>query len=99
MKTDHLKNDHKPEDHIFRPRTRKELAVLYGYSDRIMKIKLSYIEKIIGKKVGWYYDPIQVELIFIHLGIPPGLGVNRFDKTEDHSGITDWPKQRKHTDD
>lgn len=95
MKANFKSEDPDPSDFLFRPRTVTEIAELYGYTVRIMKRKIKVFSDLIGKKVGWYYDPIQIEIIFKQLGIPPGLSKRRLNHVEEQSGHTDWPKHRK----
>ncbi len=50
--------------------TMKELSALYGISPKSFKTWLAPYEEVIGKKKGWYYTALQVEIIFEKLGIP-----------------------------
>ena len=50
--------------------TMKELSALYGISPKAFKTWLAPHEEVIGKKKGWYYTALQVEIIFEKLGIP-----------------------------
>lgn len=50
--------------------TLKEIATLYGVSDRTLKKWLIPFDEKIGKKVGWYYSVNQVKTIFQSLGLP-----------------------------
>lgn len=98
MKANLKSDDPDPSDFMYRPRTITEIAELYGYTVRIMKRKIKVFAELIGKRVGWYYDPIQIETIFKQLGIPPGLSKKRVDHIEEYSGHADWPKNKKQTD-
>jgi transposase len=70
------------KDIIFRHLSVKELSELYGISTRSLYSQLKCIECLIGKKVGWYYSPKQVEKIFKELGMPPGFSFSRYDRTD-----------------
>jgi hypothetical protein len=50
--------------------TVKELATLYGISEKTFKGWLQPHAEIIGKKQGWYYNTLQVRIIFSRLGEP-----------------------------
>jgi hypothetical protein len=48
----------------------KELAGFYECSLKIMRTWLKPFEKEIGPRIGHYYTPKQVKVIFENLGIP-----------------------------
>ena len=48
----------------------KEVAVLYGVSSKTLKKWLRPFEKQIGKRIGYFYNPKQVAIIFDSLGVP-----------------------------
>lgn len=48
----------------------KELCRLYETSDKTLNKWLQPLKKKLGKRNGNYYTPLQVEIIFLHLGIP-----------------------------
>jgi len=50
--------------------TVKELATLYGISEKTSKGWLQPHAEIIGKKKGWYFNTLQVRIIFSRLGEP-----------------------------
>jgi len=50
--------------------TLKEIAIMYGVSDRTVRKWLKPHENKIGEKVGWYYSVNQVKIIFQCLGLP-----------------------------
>ena len=53
-----------------KPYSKKELAKLYGVSDRtFVKWLTPHIDSI-GTRQGWYYTIAQVEMIFAKLGKP-----------------------------
>ena len=47
-----------------------ELADLYGRSIKSMKTWLGHIEKELGLRMGHFYTPKQVKIIFEEFGIP-----------------------------
>ena len=47
-----------------------ELAELYGRSGKTMKMWLGHIEKEIGPRMGHFYTPKQVGIIFEEFGFP-----------------------------
>lgn len=55
---------------VLKVHTLKEIAIMYGVSDRTLKKWLLPFEEKIGKKVGWYYSVNQVKIIFQSLGLP-----------------------------
>lgn len=54
----------------------KEVAVLYEVSQRTLHTWLSPFKNEIGQKVGWYYTPKQMKVIFEKLGLPDSLELN-----------------------
>jgi transposase-like protein len=48
----------------------KEVAELYGISGKILKKWLDPFEKEIGHRVGHFYNPKQIKIIFDKLGSP-----------------------------
>ena len=48
----------------------KELAGLYECSSKTMRTWLKPFEKELGPRMGHYYTPKQVKIIFERLGIP-----------------------------
>ena len=50
--------------------TMKELSAMYGISSKAFKTWLEPHEDIIGRKKGWYYTALQVEMIFEKIGMP-----------------------------
>jgi hypothetical protein len=55
---------------VLKVHTLKEIATMYGVSDRTLKKWLIPFDDKIGKKVGWYYSVNQVKIIFQSLGLP-----------------------------
>ena len=55
---------------VLKVHTLKEIATMYGVSDRKKKKWLIPFDDKIGKKVGWYYSVNQVKIIFQSLGLP-----------------------------
>ncbi len=55
---------------IVRAYTVKELAELYGISEKTFKGWLQPHAEVIGKKKGWYFNTLQVRIIFSKLGEP-----------------------------
>lgn len=56
-----------------KPYTKKELADLYELSPRAFYTLFKPHEETVGKKLGRYYSVLQVEMIFLKLGIPNRL--------------------------
>mgnify|MGYP002777293404 FL=1 len=50
--------------------TVKELASFYGISPKTFRNWLEPHQKAIGQKTGWYYNALQVRIIFEKLGMP-----------------------------
>jgi hypothetical protein len=50
--------------------TMKELSAMYGISSKAFKTWLEPHEEAIGKKKGWYYTALQVQMIFERIGLP-----------------------------
>ncbi|MCC7302473.1 MAG: hypothetical protein IT233_07520 [Bacteroidia bacterium] len=48
----------------------KEVAGLYGISGKTLKKWLAPFEKEIGQRIGYFYNPKQVRIIFDKLGLP-----------------------------
>jgi uncharacterized protein YjcR len=48
----------------------KELAELYGVSEKTFKSWLRPYQETIGEKKGWYFNTLQVRIIFSKLGEP-----------------------------
>ena len=48
----------------------KEVAGLYGISGKTLRKWLTPFDKEIGKRIGYYYNPKQVGIIFDKLGLP-----------------------------
>ena len=48
----------------------KEVAGLYAISRKTLKNWLAPFEKEIGERIGYFYNPKQVGIIFEKLGIP-----------------------------
>jgi hypothetical protein len=55
---------------LVRAYTVKELAELYGISEKTFKSWLQPHCGTIGKKKGWYFNTLQVRIIFSKLGEP-----------------------------
>lgn len=55
---------------ILKPSLFKELAALYGYSERVFRKQLKAINDDIGKKSGYFYTIRQILIIFDKLGPP-----------------------------
>jgi hypothetical protein len=55
---------------IVRVYTVKELAELYGISEKTFKGWLQPHADVIGKRKGWYFNTLQVRIIFSKLGEP-----------------------------
>lgn len=55
---------------LIRPYSATELAKLYGMSARTIYKWLQPFKSLIGERVGWYYNKLQVEKIFELLGKP-----------------------------
>ena len=54
----------------------KELATLYQISGKTMKKWITEFVPDVGKRVGHYYTPKQVKVIFKEIGIPGEINVN-----------------------
>ncbi|MHB8258691.1 MAG: hypothetical protein ACYDCN_00405 [Bacteroidia bacterium] len=50
--------------------SKKELAELYEVSEKIFRTWLPPFENDIGKKMGRFYNPKQVKIIFEKVGFP-----------------------------
>lgn len=50
----------------------KEVAGLYGISGKTLKKWLAPFENEIGERIGYFYNPRQVRVIFEKLGPPEG---------------------------
>lgn len=48
----------------------KEIAGLYGISGKTLKKWLAPFEGEIGERIGYFYNPKQVQTIFEKLGLP-----------------------------
>lgn len=55
---------------VIRPYTTTELASLYGVCPRTLVKWLNPFHSIIGERIGRFYTSLQVELIFMKLGMP-----------------------------
>ena len=55
-----------------KPYSKKELCVLYGVDPKTLNRWLANYEEGIGKKIGRYYNVVQVKIIFDKLGHPGG---------------------------
>ncbi len=55
---------------IVRAYTVKELAGLYGISEKTFKGRLQPHADVIDKKKGWYFNTLQVRIIFSKPGEP-----------------------------
>jgi transposase len=53
-----------------------EVAMLYEVSGRTLKTWLTPFKSEIGQKVGRYYTPKQMKVIFERLGMPDSLFLN-----------------------
>ncbi len=53
-----------------------EVAVIYEVSGKTLNTWLKPFKNEIGKKVGRYYTPKQMKLIFERLGLPNSLFLN-----------------------
>lgn len=56
-----------------KPSTKKDLAELYEMKARAFYSLFKPHENVIGKKLGYYYSPRQVEILFQCIGLPPCL--------------------------
>lgn len=65
-----MKKEEVTTTQVLKVHTLKEIAIMYGVSDRTLKKWLLPFEEKIGKKVGWYYSVNQVKIIFQSLGLP-----------------------------
>ncbi|MFM2385817.1 MAG: hypothetical protein RL660_574 [Bacteroidota bacterium] len=65
-----MKKEGGTNSQILKVHTLKEIAVMYGVSDRTLKKWLIPFDEKIGKKNGWYYSVNQVKIIFQSLGLP-----------------------------
>ena len=65
-----MKKEELTTTQVLKVHTLKEIAIMYGVSDRTLKKWLFFFEEKIGKKVGWYYSVNQVKIIFQSLGLP-----------------------------
>jgi hypothetical protein len=54
----------------------KEVAVLYEVSQRTLHTWLSPFKNEIGQKIGWYYTPKQMKVVFEKLGLPDSIDLN-----------------------
>ena len=54
----------------------KELATLYQISGKTMKKWIMEFAPDVGKRVGRYYTPKQVKVIFKEIGIPGEINMN-----------------------
>lgn len=54
----------------------KEVAGLYGISSKTLKKWLTPFEKEIGERIGYFYTPKQVRIIFEKLGLPEVVCLN-----------------------
>jgi hypothetical protein len=50
-----------------------EIAMLYETSPRVLESWIRQNKQLLGKKMGWYFTPLQINLIFEHLGPPVHL--------------------------
>jgi hypothetical protein len=66
------------EDKDVKPYTKKELAGLYGLSQKSFYSLFKSHESKVGKKHGRYYSPKQVAMIFRRLGKPTALLKDEF---------------------
>ena len=55
---------------MVKPYNVQELCFLYGTSIKTFKKWLSPFELLLGSRIGRYYSVLQVEIIFLNLGIP-----------------------------
>jgi hypothetical protein len=55
---------------VIKPYTKKELAAIYGMSPRCFSTWLKPFSKLIGSKIGKYYNIHQVKIIVDKLGFP-----------------------------
>ena len=53
-----------------KPCSLKELSNIYGVTVRTIKKWIAPHDKKIGKKIGRYYNALQVKIIFEKLGLP-----------------------------
>lgn len=53
-----------------KPYTTKELAMLYAVNRHTFKQWIKPFTEEIGVRIGWYYSPRQVEIIFNRVGLP-----------------------------
>lgn len=53
-----------------KPYSTKELAQLYGISVRVFLNWLQPFKPKLGKKKGWFWNVLQIKLIFSFLGAP-----------------------------
>jgi uncharacterized Fe-S cluster-containing radical SAM superfamily protein len=53
-----------------RPYNLKELCQMYNLTYRVFKLSIEPFEALLGEKKGYFYTAKQVEIIFLHLGIP-----------------------------
>jgi hypothetical protein len=60
---------------ILKPCLFKELAALYGLSERVFRKHLEPIKEAIGKKVGYFYTIRQILIIFDKLGPPSNIHI------------------------
>ena len=67
-----------------KPSTKKDLADLYEMKTRAFYSLFKPYEKTIGEKLGRYYSPRQVELVFDCLGLPPCLLDDKYIIKEDN---------------
>jgi len=58
-----------------KPSTIKDLSGLYGLTYHIFKKHIRPIERLIGKRIGYYYTIPQILLIFEFMGPPPLVNI------------------------
>jgi len=59
-----------------------ELARIYGMKWGVMNQWLKYLEEFTGPRIGRFYTPKQVEIIFEHLGLPQEKEIEVIEITE-----------------
>jgi len=60
---------------ILKPSMFKELAALYGLSERVFRKHLNPIKELIGKPSGYFYTIRQILIIFDKLGPPHSVHI------------------------
>lgn len=53
--------------------TTKELAMQYQVSPKVFRNWIRPHLQAIGERQGWYYNAMQVKIIFEKLGMPPAM--------------------------